>query len=113
MYNIDLQENENIIYNNDETKIKANDKVLDISLVITNNRLIILQDTNKLGNLNNVLRTTKGLGFIPNREIIFQININEIKDIIYKDYNKIIFNNNTFIEVKDENIKHILETKGS
>ena len=60
MYNIDLQENETIIYNNDETKIKANDKVLDISLVITNTRLIILQDTNKLGNMNNLLRTTKG-----------------------------------------------------
>lgn len=109
MYNIDLQENETIIYNNDETKIKANDKILDISLVITNNRLIILQDSNKLGNMNNVLRTTKGLGFIPNREIIFQINRNEIKDIIYNEYAKIIFNNNTFIEVKDENIKHILE----
>ena len=48
------------------------------------------------------------LGFIPNREIIFQINLNEIKDIVYNEYTKILFNNNTFIEVKDENIKHIL-----
>ena len=108
MYNIDLQENEIIIYNNDESKLKTQDKILDVSLVITNNRLIILQDTNKLGNMNNVLRTTKGLGFIPNREIIFQININEIKNIIYNEYTKILFNNNTFIEIKDDNIKHIL-----
>jgi len=110
MYNINLNENEIIIYNNDETKIKANDRVLDVSLVITNNRLIILEDGNKLGNLNNLLRTTKGLGFIPNREIIFQINRNEIKDIIYNEYAKILFNNNTFIEIQDKNIKQILKS---
>lgn len=109
MYNINLQENETIIYNNDEVKIKANNKILEVSLVITNNRLIILEDGNKLGNMNNLLRTTKGLGFIPNKEIIFQINRDEIKEIVYNEYTKIIFNNDTFVEIQDGNIKHILE----
>ena len=110
MYNINLQENETIIYNNDEVKIKKNDKILEVSLVITNNRLIILEDGNKLGNMNNLLRATKGLGFIPNKEIIFQTNRDEIKEIVYNEYTKIIFNNNTFIEIQDENIKHVLES---
>lgn len=109
MYNINLQENETIVYNNDEVKIKANNKILEVSLVITNNRLIILEDGNKLGNMNNLLRTTKGLGFIPNKEIIFQINRNEIKEIIYNEYTKIIFINNTFVEIQDKNIKYVLE----
>lgn len=59
--------------------------------------------------MNNLLRTTKGLGFIPNKEIIFQINRDEIKEIIYNEYTKIIFNNTAFVEIQDENIKHILE----
>ena len=109
MYNINLQENETIVYNNDDVKIKANNKILEVSLVITNNRLIILEDGNKLGNMNNLLRTTKGLGFIPNKEIIFQINRNEIKEIIYNEYTKIIFINNTFVEIQDKNIKYVLE----
>ena len=108
MYNIDLKENENIIYNNDEAKILNKNQILEVSLVITNNRLIILEDSNKLGDLNNLLKTTKGLGFIPNMEIIFQIPLNEIKDIISNEYTKIVFNNNTFVEINDENIKHIL-----
>ena len=29
MYNINLQGNETIVYNNDEVKIKANDKILE------------------------------------------------------------------------------------
>lgn len=109
MYNINLQENETIVYNNDEVKIKANDKILEVSLVITNNRLIILEDGNKLGNMNNLLMTTKGLGFMPNKEIIFQISRDEIKEIVYNEYTKIIFINNTFVEIQDENIKHVLE----
>lgn len=109
MYNINLQESETIVYNNDELKIKTNNKILEVSLVITNNRLIILEDGNKLGNMNNLLRTTKGLGFIPNKEIIFQTNRDEIKEIVYNEYTKIIFNNNTFIEIQDENIKYVLE----
>ena len=107
MYDIDLKENESIIYNNDE--IKTNDKILDVSLVITNNRLIILQEGNKLGNMNNLLRTTKGIGFIRNRKIIFQIILDEIKEVVSSEYTKITFNNNTFIEIQDEKVKNILK----
>ena len=107
MYDIDLKENESIIYNNDE--IKTNDKILDVSLVITNNRLIILQEGNNLGNMNNLLRTTKGIGFIRNRKIIFQIILDEIKEVVSSEYTKITFNNNTFIEIQDEKVKNILK----
>lgn len=111
MYNIDLNDNEIIIYNNDEVSVLNNDKKIDVSLVITNQRLIVLQDGNKLGNMNNVLRTTKAIGLVPNREIIFQTLLVSIVGTIPGEYVKIVLNNNTFIEIKDKNIIHILENR--
>ena len=78
MYNIDLNDNEMIVYNNDEVNVLNNNKVIEVSVVVTNSRLIILQDGNKLGNMNNLLRTTKSIGFVPNREIIFQTSLDDI-----------------------------------
>ena len=111
MYNIDLKENEMIIYNNDEVNILNNNEIIEVSVVVTNSRLIILQDGNKLGNMNNVLRTTKGVGFISNREIIFQLPLSDIVKTIPGEYSKIVLNNNTFIQISDENIIHIIETR--
>ena len=109
MYNINLNDNEMIVYNNDDVNVLNNNKAIEVSLVITNNRLIILQDGNKLGNMNNLLRTTKSIGFMPNREIIFQIPLNDITATIPGEYVKIVLSNSTFIEVNDTNIIHVLE----
>lgn len=111
MYNIDLKENEIIIYNNDDVRVLKNNQVIEVSVVITNNRLIILQDGNKLGNMNNLLRTTKGVGFVPNREIIFEVSLSDIVNTIPGEHSKIVLNNNTFIEINDQNIIHVLENR--
>ena len=111
MYNIDLNDNEMIIYNNDEVNILNNNEIIEVSIVITNSRLIILQDGNKLGNMNNLLRTTKAIGFIPNSEIIFQTSLNDIIATIPGEYVKIVLSNNTFIEINDKNIIHVLENR--
>ena len=111
MYNIDLNDNETIIYNNDDVKVLNNNKVIDVSLVITNNRLIILQDGNKLGNMNNLLRTTKAIGFMPDREIVFQISLTDIIATIPGECVKLVLSNNTFVEINDQNIIHILDNR--
>lgn len=111
MYNIDLKENETIIYNNDDVQVLKDNQVIEVSVVITNDRLIILQDGNKLGNMNNVLRTTKGIGFLPNMEIVFEVPLSDIVKTIHGEYLKIVLNNNTFIQISDENIIHVIETR--
>lgn len=111
MYNIDLKENETIIYNNDDVQVLKDNQIVEVSVVVTNNRLIILQDGNKLGNMNSVLRTTKSVGFVPNREIIFEVSLSNIVKTMPGEYSKIVLNNNTFIQISDENIIHIIETR--
>lgn len=111
MYNIDLSENETIIYNNDESKvIKENDSI-NVSIVITNNRLIILEDTNKKSSIHNVLTMTKAMSFMPNKEIIFEIELSKIVDVITEDKTKIILPNNQYIFVLDNNIEHIIKNR--
>ena len=109
MYNINLNENEIIIYNNDEDHILSGDELIDVSVVVTNSRLIILQDGNKLGDMNHLLRTTKAIGFIPSKEIIFETPLCSIVDIINEKYIKVILNDNYFIEISDKNIINILK----
>lgn len=111
MYNIDLKENEMIIYNNDDVQVLKDNQVIEVSVVITNDRLIILRDGNKLGNMNNVLRTTKGIGFAPNREVVFEVSLSDIVNTIPGEYSKIVLGNNTFIQISDENIIHVIETR--
>jgi len=111
MYNIDLKENEMIIYNNDDVQVLKNEQIIEVSVVITNDRLIILQDSNKLGNMNNVLRTTKGIGFTPNREVVFEVSLSDIVKTIHGEYSKVVLSNNTFIQISDENIINIIETR--
>ena len=109
MYNLNLNESEMIIYNNDDTYVLSDNKKIEVSLVITNQRLMILEDRNKQGNLNTILRTTKGMSFIPNREIIFEVPLEQIITTLPGEYIKLILNNSTFIEIQDDNIIHILE----
>lgn len=111
MYNIDFKENEMIIYNNDDVQVLNNNQIIEVSVVITNERLIVLRDGNKLGNMNNVLRTTKGIGFVPNREVIFEVSLSDIVNTIGGEYSKIVFKNNTFIQISDENIIQVIETR--
>jgi len=109
MYNINLKDCETIIYNNDDVNVLNNEKIINVSLVITNKRLIILEDVNKLDNMNTVLRTTKAIGFIPQKEIIFETNLENINSIIPGKTIKINLKNNTFIELDDKEIVYILE----
>lgn len=109
MYNINLNELEMIIYNNDDAYVLSNNKKIEVSLVITNQRLMLLEDGNKLGNLNTILKTTKGMSFIPNREIIFEVSLEQIIATIPGEYVKLILSNSTFVEIQDVNIIHILE----
>ena len=111
MYNIDLKENETIIYNNDDVKILKNNQIIEVSVVITNERLIILRDGNKLGTMNNVLKTVKAIGFVPNKESIFEVSLSDIVDTIPGDYSKIVLGNNTFIQISDNNIIHVIKNR--
>lgn len=110
MYNLDLNENEIIIYSN-ETKILNKGNRVDVAVVITNERLLLLQEVNKLGNLNTVLRQTLALGFVPNKEVIFEAKLDDIKGMVAGEYVKIVFNNNSFIEIGDKNIVSVIESR--
>lgn len=81
MYNINLLENETIEVSDNQAKIIVNDKILDIAFVKTNKRLLILKDTNKDIDSYEVLRITRAISYLPNFEIIFEVDLNNIETI--------------------------------
>lgn len=111
MYDIELNENETIIYNNDESKVIKNNNSINVSIVITNNRLIILEDTNKKSSMHNVLAITKSISFVPNKEIVFEIELSKIVDVITEELTKIVLPNNQYVLVLDNNIEHIIKNR--
>lgn len=81
MYNINFLENEIIELDDNSAKIIVNDKILDIAIIKTNKRLLILKDTNRDIDNYEVLRITRAVSYLPNFELIFEIDLNNIEII--------------------------------
>ena len=97
MYDINLNKNEKILLISDETIIK--DHIY--SSVITNQRLIILDYPSSYHNSQEELRILNKMNYIKMKEIIYESSLKNIKTI---NNNQIIYNDNTDIVIKDDNV---------
>lgn len=97
MYDIKLEKNEQIILISDNTII--NNKLY--TAVITNKRFLILDYPSQYHNSQEELRILGRINYIKMKEVIFS---KELKDIKKIDSNKILFNDDTNINIKDKEI---------
>ena len=96
MYNFKLLDNEEIKLIDDDVLIK--DKVYTI--IITNKRLLVLDYPSGLYNSNEDLRISGKLNYIKMKEIVLDININNIKKVEKNnELSKIVFLDDSFIEI--------------
>lgn len=106
MYNYSLLNNEKIIKIYDDILLKTGNDILDVSVIITNIRFIILSiPKNK-----EAFRVGRMLIDKPiSKEIIFETDINNIIDIRKEDeyYKYILLNSNYFLLNTDEIYKLI------
>ena len=103
MYNLNLSNNEKVLLIDDNILIKNKEKYYTI--IITNERLLILDYPNVFHNSNEDLRTSGKMNYIKMKEIIESINLALIKNIEEGDaYSKIIFKNDSYLEIKSKNV---------
>lgn len=81
MYNINFLENEIIELDDNQAKIVTNNNISDIAFIKTNKRFLILKDTNKDIDSYEILRITRAISYLPNFELIFEIDLNNIETI--------------------------------
>jgi len=102
MYNFKLLNNENIKKIIDDVLIYKNNKLY--SFIITNKRLLVFDYPSGYHNSMEDLRISGKINYIKMKEIIFERNVDDIKEITEKNGKYfIMFNDDSFIEIGNKN----------
>lgn len=95
MTNFKLRKDEELLKIFENIEVKANDNKFILTLFLTSQRLILLNDINKELDYN-VFLATRLVDIPQNLEVVFDLLIKDIKKIDYKNnINEIIFKGNT------------------
>ena len=106
MKNFKLKENEELVRIIKDMEIEANENKYILTAFLTTKRLVLLKDVNKELEFNAFL-ASRMVEIPENLEVVFDLDLKEIKNIKYKDHaNEITFkDNNNILKLYCENLK--------
>jgi len=109
MYNFNFVDDEKLISVFDEVFIKQdiNEKIFTVAL--TDKRLLFLDYITNDGM--EALRITKGIDFNKYKEVIYQINLEEIDRLVSDEYYQIILKNKRIINFNNEILYNMIKTE--
>lgn len=112
MYDFKLNKNEEIKLISDNTIIYTDIEEKNVTSIVTNQRLLILDYPSGIYNSAEDLRISGKMTYIRKKEIICEINLQDIKSIIKdKSYYKIELDNNSYINLVDDEIISFLKDR--
>ena len=112
MYDFKLNKNEEIKLISDNTIIYTDIEEKNVTSIVTNQRLLILDYPSGIYNSKEDLRISGKMTYIRKKEIICEINLQDIKSIIKdKSYYKIELDNNSYINLVDDEIISFLKDR--
>ena len=109
MYNFKLMNNEEVIKIFDEIFIKQEENEKITTIIVTNKRLLFLDYRMENEGLE-VLRIARGADYIKYKEVYYQINLNDIENIIKSEYYQIILKNDISFEFNDDELYKLLQS---
>ena len=109
MYNIDLLKNEKIIDIFDEVFIKQGNQEKYTTIAITNKRLLFLDYLTE-NDYSEVLRIAKGIDYLKYKEVYFEINLKNIKNI-KEEKHYILFYDDKSFEFDNKELYLLLKDK--
>lgn len=106
MKNFKLGSNEELVKVLENIEIEANENKYVLTLFLTTKRLVLLKDVNKELEYNDFL-ASRLVNIPENLEVVFDLDLKEIKDVKYKENaNEITFKeNDNILKLYCENIK--------
>ena len=106
MKNFKLKEKEELVKIIKEIEVEANENKYILTLFLTTKRLVLLKDVNKELEFNAFL-ASRMVEIPENLEVVFYLDLKEIKDVKYKENaNEITFKeNDNILKLYCENIK--------
>lgn len=108
MYNLELMNNEEVIRIFDEIFVKQNKNEKITTIVLTNKRLLFLDYLIENEGLE-VLRIARGINYIKTKEVYYQINLSDVKNISKNKYHKIVCKNGMSFEFDDDELYKLLK----
>ena len=106
MYNFKIMDGEEIILISDNSLLKKDEDIVEISTILSDKRMILLDFPSKDNNYEEALRTSRGVDYFKMKEVILEINLQDIKDLIpEKEFDQYILTNGNYFYLKDEKIK--------
>lgn len=104
MYNFKRLENEDIKYISDNALLKVNEQEKNISIIVTNQRLLLLDYPSKENNYEEALKS-RAANYIEKKEVILEVNLSDIISIVEDKYT--LKDTNYFYLKDDELNKYI------
>ena len=108
MYNFELMNNEEVIKIFEEIFIKQgyNEKITTI--VLTDKRLLFLDYIMPNEGLE-VLRVARGSNYVKYKEVYYQIDLNDIENIIEDEYYQVVLKNKISFKFNDDELYKLLK----
>lgn len=107
MYNFNLMEDEKIVEIFDEEWVKQGENVKVTTIALTNKRLLFLDYINMNDGIE-VLRIARGVSYVRNKEVYYQINLVDIHLIEMNEYYKVILKNGSSFEFDNVRLYELL-----
>ena len=107
MYNFNLIEGEGIVKIFDKVLIKQNENQKYTSIALTNKRLLFLEHLNPNEGLE-VLRIAKGANYFKTKDVYYQINLEDILNVLPGENYQVILRNGMLFEFDNEELYNLL-----
>lgn len=110
MYNFELMNNEEVVKIFEEVFIKQGENERYTTIVLTNKRLLFLDYITPNEGLE-VLRIARGLDYLKYKEIYYQIDLNNIVNIIKDEYYQVVLKNKITFEFDNDELYKQLQSQ--
>ena len=110
MYNFNLLPDEELIKVFDDVFIKQEDNEKTTTIALTNKRILFL-DYLTSNDSAEVLRIAKGMDYLKYKEVYYEINLNELKNIKKEENYLLFYKENNLFEFDNKELYLLLKDK--
>ena len=105
MYNYKKLKNETIKYISDNALLKKDNDFKEISVILTNKRLILLDYPSPVNNFEEALRTGRNVGYMRQKEPILIVDLKDLDHIETEEIDKYVLKDSTFFSLQEDELR--------
>lgn len=109
MYDLKKTLDEDIISIIDDSILKFEGKSREISIILTNKRIVFLDYPSAINNYEETMRISRGINYLRKKEPFFELEIKDLKSIEKGDFDKYQLKNGNYFFLESEKLRNELQ----